>query len=55
MLIFLGGYAFHILWEGKARYIIGYHLALFPLAFMGLTIFSNKIVEKIISKKKQKI
>ena len=55
MLIFLGGYAFHILWEGKARYIIGYHLALFPLAFMGLTIFSNKIIEKIISKKKQKI
>ena len=51
VLIFLGGYAFHILWEAKSRYIIGYHLALFPLAFMGLTIFSNYILEFIEKRK----
>lgn len=30
--IFIGGFAFHILWEAKSRYIIPYILALIPVA-----------------------
>ncbi len=37
--IFIGGFAFHILWEAKSRYIIPYILALIPVA----SIFINKI------------
>ena len=47
-IIFLGGFAFHILWEAKSRYIIPYVIILFPLA-TGLidVIINNKIVNKI--------
>lgn len=30
--IFIGGFAFHILWEAKSRYIIPYIIAILPLA-----------------------
>jgi len=47
-IIFLGGFAFHILWEAKSRYIIPYVIILFPLA-TGLidVIINNKIFNKI--------
>ena len=32
LLVFLGGFFFHILWEGKSRYIIPYLIILIPLA-----------------------
>lgn len=37
--IFIGGFAFHILWEAKSRYIIPYIVALIPIA----SICINKI------------
>lgn len=37
--IFIGGFAFHILWEAKSRYIIPYIIALIPVA----SICINKI------------
>lgn len=37
--IFIGGFAFHILWEAKSRYIIPYIIALIPVA----SIYINKI------------
>ena len=48
VIIFLGGFAFHILWEAKSRYIIPYVIILFPLA-TGLidVIINNKIINKI--------
>lgn len=48
VIIFLGGFAFHILWEAKSRYIIPYVIILFPLA-TGLidVIINNKIFNKI--------
>ena len=48
IIIFLGGFTFHILWEAKSRYIIPYVIILFPLA-TGLidVIINNKIVNKI--------
>ena len=36
--IFIGGFAFHILWEAKSRYIIPYILVLIPIS----TIVINK-------------
>lgn len=47
ILIFLGGYAFHLMWEAKARYIIVYNLALFPLAF----VMMEEILEKLVKKR----
>lgn len=46
VIIFLGGFAFHILWEAKSRYIIPYVIILFPLA-TGLrdVIINNKIIK----------
>ena len=37
--IFIGGFAFHILWEAKSRYIIPYIITLIPVA----SICINKI------------
>lgn len=37
--IFIGGFAFHILWEAKSRYIIPYILVLIPIAAINI----NKI------------
>lgn len=37
--IFIGGFAFHILWEAKSRYIIPYIIALIPVA----SVYINKI------------
>ena len=46
--IFIGGFAFHILWEAKSRYIIPYIVVLIPVA--SICIKSN--LNKIFSKKK---
>ena len=42
LLIFMGGFAFHILWEAKSRYIIPYIVVLIPIASIEI----NKIVKK---------
>ena len=34
--IFIGGFAFHILWEAKSRYIIPYIIVLIPVASIGI-------------------
>ncbi len=39
--IFIGGFAFHILWEAKSRYIIPYIVALIPVACVKIKIFSH--------------
>ena len=41
--IFIGGFAFHILWEAKSRYIIPYIVALIPVA--SIAIDTEKIKE----------
>ena len=43
--IFIGGFAFHILWEAKSRYIIPYLVVLMPVA--SIYIKNLKIKEKI--------
>ena len=42
LTIFLGGFAFHILWEAKSRYIISYILILMPIASIKLN--KNRVV-----------
>lgn len=53
--IFIGGFAFHILWEAKSRYIVPYIVALIPIASISLQHFStiNKMKSKF--KKKEKL
>lgn len=43
--IFIGGFAFHILWEAKSRYIIPYIIALIPVA--SICINKMKLKEKL--------
>ena len=44
--IFIGGFAFHVLWEAKSRYIIPYILVLIPVA--SIYINNLEIKEKIM-------
>lgn len=43
VLIFLGGFSFHIIWEAKSRYIIPYVVILIPLAVTGITELIKKL------------
>ena len=36
IIIFIGGFLFHILWEAKSQYVITYFILLFPYASKGL-------------------
>lgn len=47
--IFLGGFAFHILWEAKSRYIIPYVVTLIPIA--AISINTKSLKEKLKIKK----
>lgn len=47
--IFIGGFAFHILWEAKSRYIIPYIVALIPVA--SIVIDTEKIKESFVKLK----
>lgn len=48
--IFIGGFAFHILWEAKSRYIIPYIVVLIPIA--SISIRNNCIILSKLCKKK---
>lgn len=52
VLVFLGGFSFHMLWEAKSRYIIPYYISLIPIATIGLSIFIEKLNGLIIKKRK---
>ena len=42
-MIFLGGFAFHLIWEAKCQYTISYFVLLFPYAVAGFHDMSEKI------------
>ena len=50
-LSFLGGVAFHLLWETQSRYMIPYYLYLFPTAASGLVTGSDSIFSMIHNRK----
>ena len=43
IIIFAGGFAFHIIWETKAIYVIQYYFLLLPFAAYGLDFFIDEI------------
>ena len=57
LLIFLGGFAFHLLWEGKSRYVLPYVVFLIPIASIGIKEnilwMKNKFIKssKLLNKK----
>ncbi len=55
LMIFIGGFLFHILWEAKSRYIIPYIVPLIPIAAIELKINKNKFnyLFKDIKKRKK--
>lgn len=40
--IFIGGFAFHLLWEAKSRYIIPYIIVLIPIASIKIKEWKRK-------------
>ena len=54
ILIFLGGFLFHILWETKSLYAMPYFYVLIPVAIMGIIKTFEFIDSKIIKLKNKK-
>ena len=51
VLIFLGGFGFHLLWEAKSRYILPYVVILIPVAVEGM----DEITKYLRKKKEDKV
>lgn len=54
IVIFLGGFFFHILWEMKSRYTLPYLIFLIPLASVGISAFLTMIKSKWSKEKKKR-
>lgn len=52
ILIFMGGFAFHMLWEAKSRYIIPYIIVLIPCASINLKKKLKKLVKNTVQNSK---
>ena len=53
ILIFLGGFAFQLFWEGKSRYVLPYVIILIPIASIGVKeniLWIKNIINKINEK-----
>lgn len=49
VLVFLGGFSFHMIWEAKSRYIIPYVVILIPIAVMGI----DEFIKYLTNQRKQ--
>ena len=57
ILIFLGGFAFQLFWEGKSRYVLPFVVMLIPLACVGIKEniqWTKNIIDKIKKNHRQK-
>lgn len=54
ILIFLGGFIFHMLWEAKSRYIIPYIVVLLPIA-TNILIIIDRLKDKLKNMKRRKL
>ncbi len=45
-VIFIGGFLFHIIWEAKCQYTVGYFVLLLPYAVHGIILFRKWILNK---------
>jgi len=55
MIIFLGGFFFHIIWEGKSRYVLPYFIMIIPIGVTGISAVSFRIKKKIEENKNKLI
>ena len=55
IIIFIGGFLFHFLWEAKSRYIIPYIIILIPIASIGINKTAQKFLRFIRKRKEYKI
>ena len=53
VLNIFGGFLFHMIWEGKARYILGYFVMLLPMAAAGCWKMTN-VIQKLMDKIRKK-
>ena len=44
-LTFIGGFIFHIFWEGKCQYTLPYFMILIPLCIMGYYYMAKRITD----------
>lgn len=54
LIVFVGGFLFHILWETKSIYVVPYYMILLPSAADGLEIFGDKVNKLILNIKDKK-
>ena len=54
LLIFLGGFMFHLFWEAGSRYAFPYYLMLIPYACIGLALLEKKVEGLIKESRKEK-
>ena len=50
VIIFLGGFCFHFIWEMKSRYTLPYLIILIPFASIGISRIVNILNKKINTK-----
>lgn len=46
-VMIIGGFLFSMIWEAKARYILPYYIAMFPMAVIGYQQFLPKLNVKL--------
>lgn len=49
-IVFIGGFLFHIFWEGGSQYVMNYFVMLIPYGIEGMSALCNLLYEKIQSK-----
>lgn len=52
VLNIFGGFLFHMIWEAKTRYVLGYFVLFLPLAAWGLNKLTEKMGNKFLIKQK---
>ena len=47
IIVFIGGFLFHIIWEAKCQYTITYFILLIPYSVKGYDSITEKIIQRI--------
>lgn len=53
IVVFIGGFLFHTIWEAKCQYTITYFILLIPYSVKGYDCLTNKIINYIKNRKKE--
>ena len=53
IVVFIGGFLFHTIWEAKCQYTITYFILLIPYSVKGYDCLTNQIIKYIKSRKKE--